>query len=218
VGPVIPYGPDPVGRDQARELARRELQKPIYHRDEPSFVDRALRRISDWLNSLFGHVPGTHTGGSGGWTALVVLLVLLILVAAAVWWRAGTVRRNAAAHKSLLDDRSTTAEDHRAGAERHAAAGEWPQAIRERLRAIARDLEERAILEPRAGRTADELASEAGTALPGHADELAAGIRVFDDVWYGGRHGDADGYRRLTELDRKLSSARPAPLASGRPR
>src|SRR3954452_6676662 len=110
----------------------------------------------------------------------------------------GNVRRAAAARGSLLDDTRSTAEDHRAAAERHAAAGEWPQAIRERLRAIARDLEERAILDPRPGRTADELATEAGAALPDHADELAAGVRVFDDVWYGGRSGDAEGYRQLT--------------------
>jgi len=206
--------PPPVGRDQARELARRELQKQIYHRDEPSFLDRMLQRINDWINSLLDHTSGRHAGGTGGWIALVVLLVLLLLVAAAVWWRLGNVRRNAAQGESLLDDTPTRAEDHRATAERHAAAGEWPEAIRERLRAIARDLEERVILEPRPGRTADELAAEAGAALPGHADALAAGVRLFDDVWYGGRRGDADGYRRIVELDERLRAARPAPLVT----
>jgi hypothetical protein len=210
---VIPYGPSPVGRDQARELARHELRKPIYHRDEPSVLERVLSRISDWVHSLLDRLPSAHTGGSGGWTMLVFLLVLLVLVGAAVWWRAGNVRRNAAERGGLLEDRPTTAEEHRAAAERHAAAGEWSLAIRERLRAIARDLEERAILQPRPGRTADELAAEASDALPGHADDLEAAVRVFDDVWYGGRDGDADGYRRLAELDRRLQSARPAPLA-----
>jgi hypothetical protein len=205
----------PVDRDAARELARRELQKPIYHRDEPSFLDRILNKINDWLNSLFGHTPGQQTGGGWGWTALVVLVVVLILVAAAVWWRTGNLRRNAAERTGLLDDAHTTAEDHRTAAERHAAADEWPEAIRERLRAIARDLEERVIVDPRPGRTADELAAEAGAALPDHAEELAAGVRTFDDVWYGGRRGDEEGYRRLGELDRRLRSARPAPLVSG---
>jgi hypothetical protein len=211
--PMIPYAPPPVGRDQARELARRELQKQIYHRDEPSFLDRILRKISDWISSLLNHAPGDHSGGTS-WTALIVLLVLLILVAAAVWWRIGNVQGSAAERDALLDDRPTTAKDHRAAAERHAAAGEWPEAIRERLRAIARDLEERVIVEPRPGRTADELASEAGEALPDHAEELATGVRIFDDVWYGGRTGDAEGYQRLTDLDRRLRSARPAPLVS----
>jgi hypothetical protein len=211
--PMIPYAPPPVDRDQARELARRELQKQIYHRDEPSFIDRILRKISDWISSLLNHTPGDHSGGMS-WTALIILLVLLILVAAAVWWRIGNLQGSAAERDALLDDRPTTAKDHRAAAERHSAAGEWPEAIRERLRAIARDLEERVIVEPRPGRTADELASEAGEALPDHAEELATGVRIFDDVWYGGRTGDAEGYQRLTDLDRRLRSARPAPLVS----
>lgn len=206
--------PGPVGRDQARELARHELRRSIYHRDEPSVLDRVLRKVTDWLNSLLNRLPGNHTGGGESWAALVILLALLILVAAAVWWRVGNIRRNAAERDGLLEGRLTTADGHRARAEAHAAAGEWAHAIRERLRAIARDLEERAILEPRPGRTADELAIEAGDALPDHAEDLTAAVRVFDDVWYGGREADADGHRRLTELDDRLRSARPAPLAS----
>jgi hypothetical protein len=214
--PMIQYAPPPVGRDQARELARRELQKQTYHRDEPSFFDRIMRKINDWISSLLNHAPGNHSGGVS-WTALVFLLVLLILVAAAIWRWVGNVQGNAAERDALLDDKPTTAQDHRATAERHAAAGEWPEAIRERLRAIARDLEERVIVEPRPGRTADELASEAGQALPDFAEELTVGVRIFDDVWYGGRAGDAEGYQRLTELDRRLRSARPAPLVSTEP-
>lgn len=211
---MIRYAPPPVGRERARDLARHELRKQIYHRDEPSFLDRLYRRISDWIHSVLDHVPGDHSGGSGSWAALLVLLVILGLIVAAIWWRVGSVRRNAAQRGSLLEDAPSTADDHRAAAEGHAAAGEWPQAIRERLRAIARDLEERVIVEPRPGRTADELAAEAGAALPDHAEELLAGVRVFDDVWYGGRTGDAAGYQRLAELDRRLQAARPAPLVA----
>ncbi len=211
---MIEYVPPPVGRDQARELARRELQKQIYHRDEPSFLDRLMRRINDWLHSVLDRAPGNHSGGGTSWAALVVLIGLLVLIAAVIWWRTGSMRRNPGERGGLLDDAHTTARDHRATAEHHAAAGDWPEAIRERLRAIARDLEERVIVEPRPGRTADELAIEAGATLPDHAEELAAGVRIFDDVWYGGRTGDAEGYRRLTELDERLRSARPVPLVS----
>jgi hypothetical protein len=211
---MIRYVPGPIGRDQARELARRELRKPAYHRDDPSFVDRMLRKISDWITALLDKLPGNHPGGGGSWAMLVILLVLLVLVVAAIWWRVGNVRRNAAERTALLDDAPTRAEDHRAQAERHAAAGEWPRAIRERLRAIARDLEERAILQPRPGRTADELAAEAGEALPDHADDLVRGVRVFDDVWYGGEDGNEGGYRLLTDLDERLRSAKPVPLAT----
>lgn len=209
------YIADPVGRDEARELARRELQNPAYHQDEPSLFDKVTQKIGEWLDHLFGRI-NPQQGHGGGWTGLVILLVLLIIVVAAIWWRVGAVRGRAAEREPLLDDGTTTARDHRSEAERYAAAGDWPNAIRERLRAIARDLEERAILEFRPGRTADELAAEAGAELPDHADALLAGVQIFDDVWYGGRTGDEHGYRSLRELDERLRSARPRPVGAVR--
>jgi hypothetical protein len=204
---------DPIGRDQARELARRELEKQIYHRDDPSVVERILDRINEWIDSLTRTVAGAgQQGGSGGWVALTVILVLLVLVVVAIMWRLGAVRGAAVRKRTLLADEPMTAKDYRAAAERHAAAGEWAEAIRERLRAVARDLEERVILDPRPGRTADELAAEAGAALPDLAQELAAAVRVFDDVWYGDRPGTAEGYAQLTRLDERVEAARPRPL------
>jgi uncharacterized protein DUF4129 len=206
---------DPIGRDQARELARRELEKQIYHRDDPSVVERLLDKINEWIDSVTRTVNGAgQHSTSGGWIALAVILVLLALVVAAVLWRLGAVRGAAARHRALLSDEPMTAEDHRAAAESRAAAGEWAEAIRERLRAVARDLEERVILDPRPGRTADELAVEAGTALPEVAQDFAAAVRLFDDVWYGDRPGTEAGYAQLTRLDESVRAARPRPLES----
>ncbi|HEY7485389.1 MAG TPA: DUF4129 domain-containing protein [Streptosporangiaceae bacterium] len=204
---------DPVGRDQARELARRELEKPIYHRDDPSLVQRFLDKVNDWIDSLNRTVSGAgqHDGGSG-WIALAVIIGILVLVVIVIMWRLGAVRGSAARKNGLLEDKPKTAKDYRAEAERHAAAGEWAQAIRERLRAIARDLEERVILDPRPGRTADELATEAGAALPDLAEDLTAAVRIFDDVWYGDRPGTPDGYAQLTRLDEHVRSTKPRPL------
>ena len=70
-----------------------------------------------------------------------------------------------------------------AAADAHAARGEWADAVRERLRAVVRSLEERAVLDERPGRTADEAAAEAGTALPTCADDLRRSARLFDDIW-----------------------------------
>jgi hypothetical protein len=204
---------DPIGRDQARELARRELEKQIYHRDDPSVVERILDKINEWIDSLTHSVAGAGQGStSGGWIALAVILVLLAVVVAAIMWRLGAVGGEAVRRRAPLADEPLTAQGHRAAAERHAAAGEWAEAIRERLRAVARDLEERVILGPRPGRTADELAAEAGAALPDVADELTAAVRVFDDVWYGDRPGTVDGYAQLTRLDDRVQAARPRPL------
>ncbi|MFD0685309.1 DUF4129 domain-containing protein [Actinomadura fibrosa] len=205
----------PIGRDEAREAARRELDKQIYERDTPSWLERTWDRFADWLRDLFSHAgqPNAH-GNGGGWMSIAIIIVILVAaIALVVWlmWGRGNLRSRRA---PLLEDEPSTALDHREAAERHAAAGEWAEAIRERLRAIARDLEERAVLGPRPGRTADELAAEAGAAVPELADELRAGVLIFDDVWYGDRPGTPDGYGRLRALDERLQAARPKPLES----
>ncbi|RAY14502.1 DUF4129 domain-containing protein [Actinomadura craniellae] len=210
---MIISAPEPIARDPARELAERELEKPIYHRDDPSLLEQIWQRFSEWLRDLFNRVPDPQAQGAGGgiFSWVIVALVVIIAVGLVAWVMRG--RRNTRSERAaLLDEQPSTALDHRAAAERHALAGEWAEAIRERLRAIARDLEERAILPARPGRTADELAGEAGTELPDHADELRACVLIFDDVWYGDRPGTEAGYARLTALDTALRSARPRPL------
>jgi hypothetical protein len=204
---------DPIGRDEARELARRELEKQIYQRDEPSWLERAWDDFTEWLRELMSRAPDPGSQGSGGgWTSIAIIVVIaLIAVALVVWLMRG--RRNPRSRKDpLLEDEPSTAVDHRDAAQRYAEAAQWAEAIRERLRAIARDLEERAVLAARPGRTADELAAEAGAAVPELAEELSAGVRIFDDVWYGDRPGTPEGYARMTELDERLRAARPKPL------
>ncbi|WP_017596827.1 DUF4129 domain-containing protein, partial [Nocardiopsis lucentensis] len=100
--------------------------------------------------------------------------------------------------------------DHRAAAERHEAAGEFAAAVTERMRAISVALEDRAVITPRVGRTATELAAEASAVLSGESDGLAEGARIFNDVAYGDRPATADAARVLRELDARLESARPA--------
>ncbi|WP_378231210.1 DUF4129 domain-containing protein [Actinomadura syzygii] len=204
---------DPVGRDEAREMARRELEKQIYQREKPSWVERLLEDFANWLQNLFDQSPRPDSQGSGGgWLSIaVIVVVVLAALAITVWLMKG--RRNPRSRGApLLDDVPSTALDHRDAAERHAAAGQWAEAIRERLRAIARDLEERAVLAARPGRTADELAAEAGEAVPALADDLRAAVLVFDDVWYGDRPGTAEGYARVKDVDERLRAAKPKPL------
>ncbi|PKK12609.1 MAG: hypothetical protein BUE48_019865 [Thermomonospora sp. CIF 1] len=201
---------EPIGRDEARELARRELDKGIYHRDEPSWLERAWQSFGDWLREIFGKAAAPPSpGAESGWTSLAVVFVLLVAAVAVVAWLMRGRRNIRAAAQAPPQDRPSTADDHRRAAERHAAAGRWAQAVRERLRAIARDLEERLILAPRPGRTADELAAEAGAALPEHAERLRAGVRLFNDIWYGNRPATAEGYAALVALDEELRAARP---------
>jgi hypothetical protein len=129
---------------------------------------------------------------------------------AALWWRLGNPQRHpSGAAGQLFGDSPRSASEHRTAAEAHAATDRWNQAVQERMRAIVHSLEERALLDPRPGRTADEAAAEAGRPLPGHTDRLRAAAREFDDVTYGGRTADRPAYLRLRELDLDLERTRP---------
>ncbi|MBT2442843.1 DUF4129 domain-containing protein [Streptomyces sp. ISL-36] len=193
-------------RVPAREAAERELSKPMYHENDPNLLERALDRFWEWVGELFDAASGATPGGLLGLLAIVLVALALI---AALWWRLGTPHRVPATADSLFEDGPRTADQHRTAAARHAAAGRWNQALQERMRAVVRSLEERALLDPRPGRTADEAAAEAGRSLPSHADELRAAARSFDDVTYGGRTADAPAYRRIEELDVSLERTRP---------
>ncbi|GAA2535470.1 DUF4129 domain-containing protein [Streptomyces levis] len=200
-----------VPRDPAREAARRELSKRMYHEDDPSLFQRALDAFWDWLGKLLN---AASTATPGGTLGLVVIVLAVVAVLAALWWRLGTPRRQPTSSATLFDDRPRSAVDHRAAAEAHAAQGHWNQAVQERMRALVRALEERALLDARPGRTADEAAAEAGRALPAHTDRLRTAARDFDDVTYGGRSATEQSYHRMAELDRELERTKPHLAAS----
>ncbi|MFE2640809.1 DUF4129 domain-containing protein [Streptomyces scopuliridis] len=193
-------------RVPAREAAERELSRPMYHENAPNLLQRALNRFWEWVGGLFDSASGVAPGGPLG---VVVIVLIVVALFAALWWRLGTPRRIPGTARTLFDEGPRSAAAHRATAETHAAAGRWNQAAQERMRAIVRSLEERALLDPRPGRTADEAASEAGRPLPGHAARLRTAAREFDDITYGGRTADEETYRRLSALDLDLESAKP---------
>jgi Domain of unknown function (DUF4129) len=202
--------PPLAGRATARGMARTELAKPIYHQGT-SLTDRVIAKIISFFGGL---VRQANSAVPGGWWTLVVLGAAAVILIGVVLARLGPVSR---AHRDrggpLRGGGTVTAHGHRVAAQQLAAAGDWSGAIRETLRAIAAELEERAILPPRAGRTADELAAEAGRALPEHGGELGSAARIFDDVCYGQRPGTEHGYARLRDLDAAVRVARPLPLA-----
>ncbi|MGP4045601.1 DUF4129 domain-containing protein [Streptomyces sp. 2A115] len=202
--------PVTIPRDPAREAARRELSKRMYHENDPSLLQRALNAFWDWVDKLFGAASSATPGGALG--LLIVALAAMALIGA-LWWRLGTPRRGPTSAAPLFDDRPRSAAEHRAAAEAHAAQDHWNQAVQERMRAVVRSLEERALLDPRPGRTADEAAAEAGRTLPAHTDRLRAAARDFDDVTYGGRTATSETYHRLMELDHDVERTKPV-LAS----
>ncbi|MFB8030268.1 MULTISPECIES: DUF4129 domain-containing protein [unclassified Streptomyces] len=198
--------PVDIPRLPAREAARDELSDPMYHEHDPNLLERGLDRFWDWIGDLFADAAGAAPGGPLG---LVVLVLAAAGLVAALWWRLGTPQRALRPPEALFGSTTRNAHDHRAAAAAHAEARRWTEAVQERMRALVRSLEDRAVLDPRPGRTADEAAAEAGRLLPAHADRLRAAARVFDDVTYGGRTADEAAYSALTSLDLDLGSARP---------
>lgn len=188
-----------IDRDAAHDAAQRELGKPIYPR--PSLTDL----IYNWIAELLYRLIASGSSVPGGWFTVAVLLILLavgVVVAVRIARRAMRTHRGEA--NILFGDHTLSAAEHRATAEQYAAEGEWAPAIRHRLRAVARQLEENGVLDPVAGRTATELSRAAGRALPGLVDELATAAEAFNDVTYGERPGLEPQYRMIASLDNKL--------------
>ncbi|MEU0158194.1 DUF4129 domain-containing protein [Streptomyces sp. NPDC006261] len=194
-------------RVPAREAAESELSEPMYHESDPNVLQRGLNHFWDWVAGVFDAAAGTAPGGPAG---LAVLTLIVIGLAVALWWRLGTPQRSSRPPDALFEGNGPrSAAQHRAAADAHAAALRWTEAVQERMRAIVRSLEERALLDPRPGRTADEAATQAGQALPGHATRLRSAARDFDDVTYGGRTAGQPTYLALSALDTELDEAKP---------
>ena len=198
--------PVELGRDAARELAREELARQIYREAGPGLTERVLRWVLQAVGDVLDEVAGVSPGGYAG---LAVLAVLLLAAAVAIRLRVGPLGRAAASDQRLFAGRERTAHEHRERADQHAAAGEWAEAVRERLRAVVRTLEERSLLEPRPGRTADEAAAEGAAVLPTCASDLVAAARLFDEIWYGGRPAGPAADQVLRAVDERVRAARP---------
>lgn len=198
--------PVDIGRDEAANAAARELSRAVYQPGQ----EPLLTRVGRWLLAqLVRLVERVGDFSPGGYVGLLIILVVVLAVVVLVRMRTGPLAARSH-HEPLLAGSVRTAAEHRAAADRFAAAGDWAQAIRERMRAVARELEEQGTLEPRPGRTADELARDAAVLLPAVAEGLSAAVRIFDEVWYGERPADVGAYQVVVAADRQtVQVARP---------
>ncbi|GBE67989.1 membrane protein [Mycobacterium sp. MFM001] len=188
-----------IDRDAAHQAAQRELAKPIY--PKPS----ATQRFHEWVNELLYRVVEKGSTIPGGWFTVAVLLTLLVVaVVVAVRIARRTMRTRRGADYPLFDAGQLSAAAHRATAERFATEGDWAMAIRHRLRAVARGLEESGALGPAPGRTANELARDAASHIPQLSAEFTQAATIFNDVTYGERPGTPEGYRLIADLDDHL--------------
>ena len=92
-------------------------------------------------------------------------------------------------------------------ADRLAAQGRYAEAIRERLRAVVRELVDRGVIAHRPGWTVTELAAAASAARPAVRTALSAATTIFSEVWYGQRPATAIHDERMKALTTQVSDA-----------
>jgi hypothetical protein len=201
IGSLLTSAGVDIDRNAAHDAASRELGKPIYPKAS------LTERLANWLDELLYRIMVEGSSVPGGWFTITVLLVLLAVAVVVAVRVARRTMRTDRSRDTLFGAEELSAAQHRATAEQYAAQGDWASAIRHRLRAVARHLEETAVLNPVPGRTATELARDAGAAIPGLANELRRAAVTFNDVTYGERPGTEAGYRLVAELDDHLCAS-----------
>ncbi|MEO6714535.1 MAG: DUF4129 domain-containing protein [Mycobacteriales bacterium] len=198
------FGAVPTDREGAREAARRELSKRIYQPPRRGYIQRVI----DWImERVAGALERAGNIAPGGIAGLILLLVVAIGLIVFLRMRLGRLRPG-----DVLTDtraaRRSSADDYRAEAAAFAAAGHWREALRARFRAVIRELEQRGILDERAGRTAGEIAAEAATAVPAIGPAMRRAADTFNEVWYGDRPATAAAYDRMVEVDEAVRSGK----------
>ncbi|GAB3759418.1 DUF4129 domain-containing protein [Microlunatus parietis] len=215
--------PVELSREEARRRVLEELGKSRYA-EMPQWLRDLLQWLSELLERIVTFVLGVSSGpaaaGGGINVAFVVILVLIAAGIALLIWKVGLPRWQTKRRRDAEVDLSEELEpdDYRSAAQRFAAAGDWRSAVRDRFRAVVKELEIATILDPRPARTAFEASALAGRALPEQAAALDAGARTFSEVMYGDRVADTAAYQRMAELDDRIGeAARQADLAGDEP-
>jgi hypothetical protein len=102
--------------------------------------------------------------------------------------------------------RGRSAEDWRAEAAQHEAAGRWRDALRCWYRALVAELAGNGLLDDLPGKTTGEERADIKRSAPSASSSFSEATELFDDVWYGDAPTDADGAARFRSLsDRVLA-------------
>lgn len=203
----IPIG---IGGDEARQRALDELAKAKYRGGLPPEVEQLLRRLVSGLGRIIGWTSRIWSppGDSGVNWGFALAVVVLLGGLAFVIWKVGLPKwRRRSASGALELDSTKPAADYRSEAEEHANRGDWRSAVRDRFRAIVRELEVRTILDVRPARTAWEAAGSAARQLPDCRAALYGGADLFNAVMYGDSHPGAAAYAQMVAVDQTVLAA-----------
>ncbi|HEY4268519.1 MAG TPA: DUF4129 domain-containing protein [Galbitalea sp.] len=194
----------------AHDQLQQELSKAEYQAARPSLLDYIRQWLENLLNSFNPKAP---TGGAPQVNLLplvIIIIAVVVIVIAFLVFGLPRINRRSRVVGSLFgdeDERDSTA--LRRAAERAAAAGDWPTAIEEAFRSIARGLAERTVVLTFPGTTAHGFAVRAGASFPGYVAQLASAADTFDGVRYLGTPGSESEFATISELEKQLRGARP---------
>jgi hypothetical protein len=199
-----------IGREEAQRRAAEELAKAKYG-GTPDWLVELADRANRWVQRIVDLISRIliqrDSGGGVNWGFLLAVAILLVAIALVVWrvglpgWR---LRRRDAA---VAADSTRPAADYRVLAEQHAAQGHWSAAVRDRFRALVRELETSVILDVRPARTAWEAAYRASRVLPSCQTALQSGAESFNAVVYGERPADSAAYQQMVAVDEQVTAA-----------
>lgn len=198
---------EPVPRAPAASEAAHELSKKAYRDQRPSLLSQAIDwvwdHVRDFLDRAGSHSPGGNLG-------LLLFVAIFVVLVAILIWRFGLPGRGARIRPAVdVVTPTRSATEHERQADAYAAEGKWAEAIRERLRGLVAGLVARGLVDNRLGRTASEVAAEASRALPAASDDLSAAVRIFADVWYGGRTANAEHDQQMRAIAGRVAAAEP---------
>ena len=166
--------------DEVRRIADAVLARPEFAAAHPTWWQRLLRVLSDYLAGL-GEAVGA--GGSAVGTAVVVGLALVAILVVVRYTRTlrPDPRRDLAVGGQIGRSSADWLTDAAAAEER----GQLREAVRCRYRALLAALSAAGLVEEVAGRTSGEYLAALTADVPAAAAAFADATRRFEDAWYG---------------------------------
>lgn len=191
---------------EARSAAQDVLSRAEFHRPGPSIIERIERWVSEGINRVLEAISGAAGGGLIASLILIaaVALVVIMLLRFGKGVQADAPRPAA----RVRTGRGRSAEDWRAEAAQHEAAGRWRDALRCRYRALVAELAGNGLLDDLPGKTTGEERADIDVAAPDASPSFREATELFDDVWYGdARTGPEDAARFRSLSERVLTEA-----------
>lgn len=195
-----PLDPTP---DEARDLLRRELINPDYHRES------GIQELIAWIRAKL--LAGADRLSDAPPLTTFVSLLLLVALVIALAWLVTQVRgsaRTRSRQSAVLEEAGVTAAELRARAEAALAAGRSDDALVDAFRALALRQIELGSVDDVPGATAHELSEAMGERFVPLAGRIREAGRLFDLVLYGHRSVTETDARAVLSLDDELAGVR----------